>query len=471
MTQTDALTTINSWWLDGKVNPAFLFKTRRKELKEVISLLDKKRITAVVGPRRTGKTTILYQSINHLLKNKIDPKTVLYFSADDPLITTNFENFGEILNVFVKEINRKDLTSTRTNFYVFIDEIHFLKDWERWVKRYFDQKAPIKFVLSGSSATHLQKKAKESLVGRIEEVFVLPLTFGDFVKFASYFGISDLKPASFSFLDKASLSNWFESSRDCYRFLQSRLLEIKRCEVFAQAIFDTYLLNGGYPEYFENRETVRWQKLLKSDILEKTIYKDITQIYNVRAPAKLEKLMFFIATNEGQTFSDKSAADLLQIDNEAASNYISYLRASFLIGTIPNRILKKNRKLFVWDQGVRNALLKIENLLQQNVGLLVESVTSSHLLEKSQREVLKVSFWRKGQKEVDLILEKPGKLLPIEVKYQSQIRREDFKNLKFFMERFKCPTALLLTKNKLDEIEEEGKTFYLIPTWLFLLAI
>ena len=77
----------------------------------------------------------------------------------------------------------ENMSKLKDKVYVFIDEIHFIKNWQNYLKTYFDRKYNIKFIITGSSSMHLFKDANESLLGRIENIYVLPLTFNQFMNF------------------------------------------------------------------------------------------------------------------------------------------------------------------------------------------------------------------------------------------------------------------------------------------------
>ena len=75
----------NIWWNNEKISENFLLNRTRNEFENIIKKLDEKRILSIIGPRRVGKSTLIYQTINYLLnEKKIDPKRILLFSGDDP---------------------------------------------------------------------------------------------------------------------------------------------------------------------------------------------------------------------------------------------------------------------------------------------------------------------------------------------------------------------------------------------------
>ncbi len=162
----------NPWWLYGKVPESKKRILRPETLGGITKLLDIKEIICITGVRRCGKSTVLYQIIDHLIENGIAPTNILYFNLDEPLedksisiLDSIFENYIEINN----PAGRK---------YIFLDEIQNIENWEKWLKKYYDlYDTNIKFVITGSNSTMLSDKLSTLLTGRIISKTVYPLSF------------------------------------------------------------------------------------------------------------------------------------------------------------------------------------------------------------------------------------------------------------------------------------------------------
>jgi len=447
----------NEWWMTDKVPSVLLKKIKRKEFDRAYKLIKDERILGIIGPRRTGKTTIIYQIIDTLIKN-IDPKRVLFFCADDPaLLPYKDELLENILKTYYEDVLIEPRRGEKV--YVFIDEIHFMDGWELWLKRYFDLGYNIKFIISSSSAVHLSKKSRESLVGRIFEILLLPLSIGD------YAALSGKKEMSDSFIDL-----------DLENIPIKPSIKLLRYEEEAKILLNNYLLRGGFPEVIYNEDILLWQEKLISDVVKKVLYRDITQLYNVRIPSKLEELFVNIAANTSGTFSYSSLSRNLGISIEAVINYISYLEASYLIGELKlfsknaRKSMRANRKYFTMDCGLRNAVIRTTSLTGENVGHLVESVIQKHTCVYARARGMTLSYYRE-KREIDMVLHLRDMIIPIEVKYQTSISRSDYKNLISFMEQYKLDMGILITRDLLDMYEANGKHVQLIPTWLFLMMV
>ena len=144
-----------------------------KELNQMIS---------ITGPRRVGKTTAAKQVICHLLDNeKVKPENILYFSFDDPEVYGS-SDFQRI--IFDKLIDHsKAKPGDKKIRYFFLDEIQRLPKWELYLKKYYDLKFPVRFIVSGSASSPIFRRSQESLLGRIKDRHLLPFSFREFCLF------------------------------------------------------------------------------------------------------------------------------------------------------------------------------------------------------------------------------------------------------------------------------------------------
>jgi len=368
-------------------------------------------------------------------------------SCDDPA-------FGafDIESMFASyEENILHDTIAQRPTYVFVDEVQFLDDWARWLKRYYDLKYPVKFIVSGSSATYIKNRSKESLVGRIVEENLYPFSYSEYVECTKNLALSvsyeELSKGNFSMLDNVEHDS------------KANQLKIALNE---------YAIKGGFPEYFNERTFLIWSRLIKSDVVDKTIYKDLVRLYDIKMPSILEKLLVYLAGTSSGIFVHTNAADMLGVSRKTVINYIEYLRSAFLIdeatkysGSAASEA-RSPRKTYLIDSGLMNGLLGEPELTDTSKGRIMETLAFNHARALSGP----VHYWRHGKMEVDIVLKRNGKPIPIEVKYQETITKKDLKSVNRFMDRFKCENGLVLTK---DTLEKRG-SITLIPVWLFLLS-
>ena len=462
MDTIEALTRVNRWWISKKLDKDFLYKTIRDEFSDVVAALDRNRILSITGPRRVGKSTIIYQAISHLLENGVEQNRILLFSGDDPALFSDSKTFGDILEEYSKYILNEDFADLKSKVYIFIDEIHTQKDWQLWLKSYYDRKLNIKFVVSGSSVTHLFDGSKESLLGRIENINILPLSF---LQFCRFWSVYKKLPIISEFLESLPKVNMLDGIDDYFNQLKSNSWKIDNYKPYVFKVLNAYLLVGGYPEYFETDNDIQWQKRLIDDIIGLGLYRDIINVYNINNPDKLEKLLYFVAANNGQEFAYKTIGDTIGLDTTTVSNYLSFLSQTFLITVLDNysvnagKVIRKNKKLFVLDNGISNALLRVNKLTSTSEGHLVEKNCVKDIELIIKRNLWKVHYWREKTLEVDIVINKQIGILPIEVKYRNN--PDDISGLNAFMKKFNLSEGLVITKETLEK--KEG--IYYIPYW------
>lgn len=458
----------NSWWNNEKINEQFLLGRKRNEFNDIIERIDNKRILSIIGPRRVGKSTLMYQTINYLLeKQNVDAKRILLFSGDDPSLFFNEnDKLSNVLEMYFNEILEENVSKLTDKVYIFIDEIHFIKNWQNYLKTYFDRKYNIKFIITGSSSMHLFKGANESMLGRIENIYVLPLTFNQFMNFYMTYISKDVDIE----IPKIDLNNMDKSIKKLEDIYYNQDLKVK-----IQRILKKYILVGGYPEYFEIKDIDVWQKQLTEDIITRGIYKDILKIYNIKSPEILEKLLYYIAANNSQAFAYSGIASTFGIDTVTIMTYLGYLKQAFLINILENysnniaKVIRTNKKLSILDNGIQNSLLKQKNIDNDLAGHIVEAMVDFDFRLLCERENYKQFYYRNSDKEeIDIIIDRNIDIIPIEVKYTNQIENSDIKAINKFIEENqdkeinKAKFGIVITK----DILKKEENLYFIPYWL-----
>ena len=166
----------NTWWSENRI-PFYQEYSKRRYYNGFFDLVLQDfphRAVVLMGPRRIGKTVIMYQAIQDLIDKGIDPKRIFYFSLDTPIYT----------NIPLEELIYDGLevhSMSMEDCYFFFDEIQYLKDWEIHLKSLVDKNRNSKFVASGSAAAALRMKSIESGAGRFTDYFLPPLTFAEYI--------------------------------------------------------------------------------------------------------------------------------------------------------------------------------------------------------------------------------------------------------------------------------------------------
>ena len=455
----------NDWWTSGKCSAGSLYKIAREELTFVVDGLLSRRIQIIIGPRRVGKSTLMQQTISHLINNGVPPVRILFFSGDDPAIFNGDTSIGDVIESYVNDVLHESLPNLNKRIYVFIDEIHTIKDWQLWLKSYYEPAYDIKFVVSGSSASHLFDGTKESLLGRTDTLRLMPLSFHQFCKFwAAYREADNIK----EFLDAIPSISMYEKPDEYFNALEKDAWKWSSFKPYLFAVLQEFLLVGGYPEYFEGGNATLWQKRLVEDIVGLGLYRDIVSIYRIKTPDKLEKLLFFIADNNGQDFSIKTIADTIGCDNETVNTYLTYLSQAYLTAVLNNysrnvgKTLRKNKTIYVLDNGIANALLRLPQIDETRTGHVIESICARDALAACEKNSWSLYYWRDKGHEVDLVIDRKTGIVPIEVKYRNDASQNSLHVFRQAFTNANMPLAVTVTKDRLDKKQD---ALY-IPFWL-----
>jgi len=471
----------NPWWIDNKISTSLKLTYQKPVLKKLLDYFKLDRIILIKGPRRTGKTTLLYQIIDKLItKKKIPAKNILYLSCDDPefkyltdstsTLNSNI-NLTDILNIY-EQLRGKTIKELKTNekIYIFLDEVHFWEGWQFEIKKYFDKKYPVKFIVSGSSAS-LIKKGSESLMGRTIEELILPFSFCEFLSYR---------------LKNKMLDNIIRNLQKNFRLSRSpqetenlfsesiSIIPIDRLIPYQNKIkilFEKYLDRGGFPHLLEIENPILWQRFLREDVIEKVIYRDMVDLYQIKKPQVLERLFLYLSDHSSDIVNVTNIANSLCLSREYTLKYLNYLIESFLIFRVKKyspsveKQLRSNRKVHLIDSGLITVFGE-GNEEKRIESQKVESLIGRCFLQKN------IYYWREKE-EVDLVLDlKKGQsklLLPIEVKYRNHILLRDLKGIIKFMDKYGIKKGIVVSKDLLEKREQNNKILWIIPAWLFLL--
>lgn len=425
----------NPWWLTYRVPHELNLPFRRPIFDTVYKYLSLDRIIILKGPRRTGKSTLMFQLIHELLQKGVAPQRILYLPFDDPDLTYSFY---DIILEFEKQLGRE--ISQGPEVYCLLDEIQQLDNWSGYLKKYADKKWPVKFIVSGSSASLIKEDA-ESLAGRTVEEIILPFSFYEFLLFHAT-EVAELLRDLHDFFDI------FEAAIPAKATLIERKIAI---------LFEKYLFMGGFPGLFGIKEPLLRKKLLQEDIIEKVIYRDLVKRYGIKKPDILEKLFLYLVNQSSDILNITSIANSLKLSREVTQDYIRYLREAYLIMITPRYAssieteIRTNPKVYVMDAGFMSAFSALP------IGKRVESIVANHLYFKNPH-------YFRSRLEVDFILQSDDRLVPIEVKFRNKITTEHLAGLKAFHKKTPYEKSIVITKN-LNQTQDQ--TIF-IPAYLFL---
>lgn len=422
MLNIETLAELNGWWKLGHVRKELVPPYRRKLFSEIKKYAKQRQIVAIVGLRRTGKTTLFYQFIEHLIKDGVNPKNILYFSFDEKV-----EELRTIINLYQERILKKDIANEK--LYIFLDEIQKLNDWQNKIKVYYDLYPNIKFFISGSASLNILLGAKESLAGRI-----------------FYFDLDVLSFEEFLVL----------SGRDIERIKEN--VELWKREIKME--LNNFLLKP-FPEIIGAEDEIA-KRYIKESVMEKAIFRDLSSLFEVKDIDLIEKLIHILAANPGMIVNLDDFSKDLNRSRQTISNYLYYLQCCFILRSLRN---------FRGSFRASSRKLKKYYLIHPCLVLALASPEESKIVESLVQSIIKANcFWRERDKEVDFIISKNKEIFPVEVKYAAKVRVKKIKGLIKFMDEYKIREGTVITEDYEATERYENKIIKFIPLWKWLLT-
>lgn len=320
----------------------------------------------IMGPRQVGKSTLLHEMFGA-------SQEVIWLNGDDPDVQ---ELFANVTSTRLKAIIGKKK-------YIIIDEAQRIADVGLKLKLITDQVKGTQLIATGSSSFELASKLNEPLTGRKREYKMYPLSFGEMAE-------------------------------------HTNLLEEKR-------MIPHRMVFGYYPEVVTHPGD---EKVILRELADSYLYKDILSLDSIGKPDKLMKLLQALALQIGSQVSYSEIGQLVGLDTKTVERYVDVLEKSYVIfrlGSFARNLrneLKASRKIYFYDNGIRNAVLAnfsmLESRTNEEAGALWENFIISERLKRNaySDSYCNYWFWRtQQQKEIDYLEEEDGRISSFEFKW------------------------------------------------------
>ena len=340
----------NPWWGTGVVNPGFTKTYRLFAYYEAMKRLEQKdlrRTIVLTGTRRVGKTTIQYQMIDRLLKKGVPPQKILFVSMDHPML--KLSGLNDLLECYHSNVYAEQ------DCYYFFDEIQYASDWDKWMKTIYDMQPETKMVATGSASPALMKGSSESGAGRWSVIQVSTLSFYEYCALIGA-RVPELGPE----IRPTAFLHMAQQERTA--------VMIKLEEV--QNYFMRYLRVGGFPELALASDDLMAQQIMREDVVDKVLKRDLPALYKIRSATELERIFLYLCNVSSEIVSFSAIAnDLGGVSRPTVENYVNYLESANLIyQSWPvemggHKILKAKPKIYIADAAIRNAVLMDDDVL------------------------------------------------------------------------------------------------------------
>jgi hypothetical protein len=430
----------NPWWMGGRLSselPAW----RRAAFREISAWAEDPpagRALLLAGARQIGKTTLFLQVIDDLLAKGVAPTNILYVTFDHPLL--KLLGLDGLVSLW------RELEPAREGVeYLFLDEIQVAKDWQVWLKHQVDFEKRRRIAVTGS-ATPLAAEGQESGVGRWQTLPLATLSFYEYLQLKKIPGPA-LPPVN--------------SLRDLFEWPALRFAEVAADAAPLTGLFHDYLLRGGFPQSALVDSIPQAQKLLREDIVDKVLKRDMTAFFGVRRVLELEQVFLYLCLHDGGQLDVKALCSALEAKRPTVDNYIGLLEATHLIHRLRpfgygKEVLRGRSKVYLADAAIApSVLLKGKALLEDADGLAraVETAIFKHIVTRYYSQNVSFSYWRGTKdREVDIIANLEGQLVPFEVKHRGpgHTGLADLKGLVEFCSTQQIPRGYVITRELAD---------------------
>lgn len=406
----------------------------RKKTAELLPYLDTPETLVLVGPRRAGKSTILYQLMDALEKKDVPPQAMLHINFEEPRLVPllNLKGLDDLYE------NYREQVFPEGKVFLFLDEIQNVPDWEKWV-RARSQTEDIKIFITGSSAKLMSREIATLLTGRHLSFEVFPLDFAEYLEFQKI-------PCPQSHLP------------------------INALPIIRKALSD-YQQWGGFPAVVLAATPEHKQKIL-TEYFDDILYKDIVLRHSLRDPILLRNMAVHLLTQTANLLSFQRIANIFQTSPEAATNYCRYLQESFMVELLPFFSLKAAvrqrhpHKVHAMDLGLRQAVSLSHS---SDEGHLAEALVYHQLRRYFGDNV----FYWKEEGEVDFLVREGNTITQIwqvvsEKLEEPDVLTRELKAIEEARKQFPQARPFLISKTMPERLPK--LPCQVIPLWSFLLT-
>lgn len=448
----------NPWWLTAQVQQTYAEMPKRLYFDlfyPFVKETDIKRALVLMGPRRVGKTVMLFHAIQQLLIEGTDARKIFFIGIDNPI----YMHLGlEELLLLAKESVQLD---NLEGCFVFFDEIQYLKDWERHLKVLVDLYPKTKFIVSGSAAAALRLQSSESGAGRFTDFMLPPLTFHEYIHLK---GLHHLVQAKSILYNNKEIP--FFISPDNKAFNKE---------------FFHYLNFGGYPEVvFSEKIQSDMGRYVKSDIVDKVLLRDLPSLYGIKDVQELNSFFSYLAYNTGNEFSFENLAKDSGIAKETIKKYLEYLEAAFLIKVthkIDDTAKKFKRitsfKVYLTNPSLRTALFSPIQETDKETGNMIETAIFSQWMHRDNLN-LTYARWKMGRSEgeVDIVLVDSKRFKPqwcVEIKWSNRYfdKPKELSSLLHFCKQNDFNATLVTTIDQTGNKTLDGLHITFVPAAIY----
>ncbi len=451
----------NSWWNTQRVDQELVPDFKRTVYRKVHDIFfhEIRRFPVLSGPRRVGKSTMMFQTIDELLRSGVKPERILFYTLDE------FPNDGisikEVVETYQKYVYDID------DFYLFVDEAQKDKTWKNYIKKLFDLKKNVRVMITGSASVEIEKASDDSGSGRFFTIKIPTMSFYEFC------AMNQKTPE----IPEVDVFKIHELS-----IPEQTQIYLKLGSLYREMI--RYMKIGGFPEFATSNNYSYISRLLRDQVIAKALKQDIPRSFDIRDVDSLSNLFTYFCYNTSEAISVDTISKTLEIDRATCNHYIGALEKANLIyiseqlnlgGKKP---LKPRKKVHIADYGVKCSVTRNMDIETNatEFGAAIETITYKHTrdyFEGIDDQLYQVGYNRtdNGQ-EIDIVVrENANDIQYIEAKYRNDSVIKDTDGIVVY--GMKDTPGYVITKNPEDYgmTERKNTKLYRIPAVAYFYLI
>lgn len=407
---------------------------KRDIFKDLWAEIDRKEIVFLIGPRQSGKTTLMKR-----LQYKLDGmnEKTLFLSLDFEYDRQYFSSQQDLLKKIALESGGKKC-------FVFIDEIQRKKDAGLFLKGIYDMSLPYKFIVSGSGSIDLKTKVRESMTGRKRVYELHTVSLKEFVNFKTDYRYENNLEEFFS-VEKARL----------------------------QELLTEYMNFGGYPAVILEAEFKEKLRAI-DEIFRSYMEKDIVYLLKVEKLDEFGNLIKVLADQSGKHLNHSELSNTLGISLPTLKNYFWYAENTYIVSRVSpffrnvRSEITKSPVAYFYDIGLRNYALQIFGSLNRpdDMGFVFQNIVFMVLTEKLRWSNAKIHHWRtKTGSEIDFVVESGREIVPVEVKYSDLAKPLFPRAFEGFIEKYQPARCFVVNKRLNASVTIKGCEITFLTIW------
>lgn len=403
MNTSEIIETLDKWnFWSQKIDTGF---RRRFYLETLRRYMKMPEIVALTGVRRSGKSTIILQIIEDLIKSGIRPENTIYVNFEEPNFSGNLNSafLGKIFDAYLEFYNPKDLV------YLFLDEVQLVNGWEKFAASLYDRKAKVKIFITGSSSKLLKGEISTLLSGRYVSEIIYPLSFREFL---------DFKNIKYAPLIKSP--KFFNYLREYVEF-------------------------GGFPRAVTEQNEYN-RKIILTEYFNSILEKDIILRHKIKNTRDIKEIINFTFSNVSAQVSSYKIEKDFGISSQNARRYFEYFAEAYLLQFAPffaysvRKQAYNPQKVFAIDSGLRNA---VSFKFSEDIGKILENIVYIEFL----RRKISPYYWQNDKTEIDFAIRdglKVSRLINVCYSLNAGALKREINSLESGLKEFKGSKAQLI---------------------------